>query len=268
MGKTETITSAANPLVQDVKRAIVRGSLTEEGFCAAEGFHLLGEALRSGCEIDAVLVSHSVRPVLEAWRPEVRMLRIVELPDPLLQKMAGTETSQGVIALVRPPVWEMERVFQGRSLVVVLDRVQDPGNTGTIVRAAEAFGVTGVLALQGTAGPYNGKTMRAAAGSLFRVPYVHGLDADRAIATIRRNGVELYAAEPPRAGKHVRSLTDADLTRPCGFAIGSEAHGVSPAIRSAACEIAIPTTGVESLNAAMAAGILLYEAYRQRVLRT
>ena len=267
MAKPETITSAANPLLKDVRRAIVRGGLTPQGWCVAETFHLLEEALRSDCEVKIVLAAESVRSAAEAHVRRLPGVRIVVMPDALLQGISGTETSQGVMALVQPPAWKLEQLFRGRALVVVLDGLQDPGNAGTILRAAEAFGATGAIFLKGTVSPYNPKCLRASAGSLFRVPYLYSMDPALARAALQQNKVELYAGVPARAGDAVRSLAEVDFTARCSLIIGSEAHGVSGALRSAAIDISIPTVGVESLNAAVAAGILLYEAHRQRVLR-
>jgi len=267
MPKAETITSAANPLLKDVRRAIARGGLTHEGLCVAETFHLLEEALRSDCEVRVVLAAESVRSAAEGHVRRLAGVRVMVVPDALLEGVSGTESSQGVMALVRPPAWKLEQLFRGRPLVVVLDGLQDPGNAGTIVRAAEAFGATGVIFLKGTVSPYNPKTLRASAGSLFRVPFLHGVDAALARAALQQNKVELYAGVPARGSGVARSLADADLTGRCGLIVGSEAHGVGGALRSAALDISIPTVGVESLNAAVAAGILLYEARRQRALR-
>jgi RNA methyltransferase, TrmH family len=266
--KTETIASAANPLLKDVRRAIVRGVLTQQGLCVAETFHLLEEALRSDCDVRVVLAAESVRSAAAAHVRGLNGIKVAVLPDALFQSLSGTETAQGVMALVRPPVWTLEQLFRGRPLVVVLDGVQDPGNAGTILRTAEAFGATGALFLKGTVSPYNPKTLRASAGSLFRLPYMHGLDPSLARAATRQHRVELYAGVPARPGAAVRSLTEVDLTAPCGLIIGSEGHGVGSELRSAAIDLSIPTIGVESLNAAVAAGILLYEARRQRALRS
>jgi len=172
------------------------------------------------------------------------------------------------MALVKPPEWTLDQLFRGRPLIVVLDGLQDPGNAGTIVRTAEAFGATGALFLKGTVSPHNPKTLRASAGSLFRLPYLASVDSALARAALRQHRVELYAGVPARSENHTRSLADVDFTTPCGLIIGNEAHGVSEELRSAAMDMSIPTVGVESLNAAVAAGILLYEARRQRTLRT
>jgi RNA methyltransferase, TrmH family len=252
MPNAETITSAANPLLKDVRRAIGRGGLTQDGLCVAETFHLLEEAMRSHCEVKTVLLSESA----ESRVGRLRGIRVAVLPDPLLQSLSGTESAQGVIALVKPPVWTADDLFRERPLIVVLDGVQDPGNAGTVIRAAEAFGATGAVFLKGSVSPHNPKTLRASAGSLFRVPYVFGAET----GIFQRAGVTLYAAVP----KATATLTETDLTAPCSLVIGSEAHGVSAELRASARGISIPTAGVESLNAAMAATILLYEARRQR----
>jgi TrmH family RNA methyltransferase len=156
----------------------------------------------------------------------------------------------------------MDQVFRGASLVVVLDGLQDPGNAGAIVRAAEAFGATGVLFTKGTASPYHPKTLRASAGSLFRMPFVAGLDAALVRATLRQYRVAIYAAMPYTGVQKLAGATD--FVRRCAIVAGSEGRGVSKELHGIAEEVAIPTTGVESLNSAMAASVLLYEARRQR----
>ncbi len=263
----ETIASAANPLLKNVHRAVARGSVTAEGWCVAETFHLLEEALRSPCEVKTVLAAESARAAVEAYGRRLAGVRVVLLPDALFAGIAATETSQGVIALVQPRPWLFEQLLHGEALVVVLDGLQDPGNAGTIVRAAEAFGGTGILFLKGTVSPHNPKTLRASAGSLFRVPFLHGIEAAAARAALQQNHIALFAGVPASSTKSTRSLAATDLSGRCGLVIGNEAHGVSGGWRAVAAEVSIPTMGVESLNAAIAASILLYEARRQRMLR-
>jgi len=255
MLKPETITSAANPLVKDVRRAIERGSLTERGWCVAETAHLLEEALRSRCRVHTVLAAESA----QAQLPRMDSVKVVILPDALASKLSGTESAQGVIALVEPPEWKQQDLFRDPSLVVVLDGLQDPGNAGAILRAAEAFGATGVVFVRGTVSPFNPKTLRASAGSVFRVPFLYGMDPALVREAFETHHVTPFAAVPARGETAVP-----DLTIPCALIIGNEARGVSAEMRSAAGEVSIPTMEVESLNAAMAAGILLYEARRQR----
>jgi RNA methyltransferase, TrmH family len=234
-----------------VRRAIARGGLTDEGYCVAEGFHLLEEARRSGCEIPVVLAAESAGAVAGGGGS-----RVVVLPDRLFQTLSSTVTSQGVIALVRLPAWGIEDVFRGRSLVVVLDGLQDPGNVGAIARAAEAFGATGLMFLKGTASPHHPKTLRASAGSLFRVPFVSA-------ASFAGRPIKVYAAMPFSGLE--RMAAEADFRLPCAIVIGGEGRGVSAELLAIAEPVAIPTVAVESLNAAVAAAILLYEARKQRV---
>ena len=266
MARPETISSAANPLVKSVRRAIAHGSLTEDGLAVAETFHLLEEALRSDCAVKLVLAARSVQSAVEAHVRRLAGIRVAVLPDALFQSLSGTETSQGVIALVSPVSWALEQLFRGRTLVVALDGVQDPGNAGTIVRAAEAFGATGVMFLKGTVSPFNPKTLRASAGSLFRIPFVHSLDAELARMALQQNKLDVYAGVPFRSENHIKSLVDVDFTRKCAVVIGSEGRGVSEGLHAGAIDLAVPTVGVESLNAAMAASVILYEARRQRSL--
>src|SRR5262249_7082015 len=133
-------------------------------------------------------------------------------------------------------------------------------NVGAIARAAEAFGATGVLFLKATVSPFNPKSLRASAGSLFRIPFVCDLDPQQARAALRRHDIALYTAEPRAASPPAA----ANLSRKCALVIGSEGHGVSAEMRVGAIGLSISTAGVESLNSAVAAGILLYEARRQR----
>jgi TrmH family RNA methyltransferase len=241
--------SDKNPLLKQIRRAVSRGSLTDDGYAIAEGVHLLEEALAAKCEVGAVIVAESAH----VNYPGVRIVS-----DKTFRELASTETPQGLIALVRPPVSKLDQMMRGDALVVVLDGVQDPGNAGAILRAAEAFGATGAVFLKGTVNPHNPKCIRGSAGSVFRVPLVAAVDAEEILQS--RVEITWYAAMP-RAQKLV---SDADLIRPSGIIIGSEGHGVNPVLAGRAVGLRIPTSGVESLNAAVAAGILLYEARRQR----
>lgn len=248
----EAITSAANPLLKEVRRAIAHGGLTRDGYCIAETPHLLEEAVRSGCAIGAVLLAGDSLPELP---PGTRVIRLAER---LFKSIAATDAPQGVLALVRPPEWSQADILGPTPLVVVLDGVQEPGNAGAILRSAEAFGATGAVFLKGSANPYNPKAVRASAGSVFRVPVLTGLAPEQAREVLA--GAVVYAA----AADAEVSLSEADLAAPCAIVIGSEGRGVSAGMRSGATLLRIRTRGVESLNAAVAASILLYEASRQR----
>ncbi|HVX66396.1 MAG TPA: RNA methyltransferase [Bryobacteraceae bacterium] len=258
--ETELLTSPANPLVKEIRRAVARGTLTRQGYAVAEGFHLLDEALRSGCRIEAVAVSQAAREAVGQRTAALSGARRMTLAEAHFRAIASTEASQGVLTLVRPPEWGVEDLFGPQPLVVVLDGIQDPGNAGAILRAAEAFGASGAIFVKGTVSPYNPKALRASAGSVFRVPLVTQLDAEETLAALRAHGLRVYAAMPAARA----SIAGADLTLPCAFLIGSEGAGVGERLRAGASEVRIPVSGVESLNAALAAGVLLYEARRQR----
>jgi len=139
--------------------------------------------------------------------------------------------------------------------------VQDPGNCGTILRSAEAFGSTGVALLKGSVNPYNPKCLRASAGSVFRVPLVSGLEERLLLAAIEQRKLDMYAL----VSNGEMDVRDCKFERRCALIVGSEGHGVSERLRAKSVDVRIPTVAVESLNAAMAAGIALYEARRQRM---
>ena len=260
VARIEHLSSPANPLLKDVRRALAHGALTSEGLLVAETFHLLEEALRSELELRVVIAAARVRSAVENHVRGLRRVRLAVVSDALFDQLGSAESAQGVIALVRPPEWKLEEVFGGAPLVVVLDGVQDPGNAGAIARAAEAFGATGVLFLKGAVSPFNTKTVRASAGSLFRLPFLAGLDPALVLASLRQRRLQLYAADPRGA----LTLDRADLRAPAAVVIGSEAHGVSGVFRQDSRSLRVHTRGVESLNAALAAGVILYEAARQR----
>lgn len=263
---SETIHSPANPLLKGIRRAIAHGGLTPDGYWVAESLHLLREAARGGLDVPTVVLAHSGRGH-KAEIPE--NARVVELADTLFGQISGTESSQGVIALVRPREWtldhvlgEREQALGERSLAVVLDGIQDPGNAGAITRAAEAFGATGLVFAKGSTGPFHPKTLRASAGSLFRIPFIAGVEPGWLAAELRARGTRVYAAMPFTGSE--RSPDRVDLGTPCALVVGNEGRGVGPELGAIAEPLAIPTRGVESLNAAIAASVLLYEASRQR----
>jgi RNA methyltransferase, TrmH family len=183
------------------------------------------------------------------------------LPDSLFRQLPSVENSQGVLALVEPPQFTIDEILAG-TLVVVLDGVQDPGNAGTIVRAAEAFGATGAIFLKGSVNPWNPKTLRASAGSLFRFPVCSAVSSLGTHPGFRR--LTVFASMASSA----KPIGQADFTRRCAIVIGNEAHGVSEEMRAGAIGVMIPTQIVESLNAGVAASVILYEASRQRALAT
>jgi TrmH family RNA methyltransferase len=270
-GRTaETITSRENRWLKRFRGALRGEGARDEqdGAVGVEGARLVEEVLRTGLAVPALLVSGAGERHLERLRPWLgRAERLLRVSDKLFASVSGTESPQGVAALVRPRMWTFDDLLRRRAgatgpLVVVLVGVQDPGNTGTIVRTADAFGATGVVACRGTADPLGPKALRASAGSALRLPLLAGAAAPVAMAQLRMAGLRLCAAS--LSGE--LTPRDADLREPCALLIGNEGAGLPAEVeRSADARLRIPIAGeVDSLNAAVAAAVLLYEAARQR----
>lgn len=270
--QAETLTSRDNRWLRDFRAALRRGLPTEEGFLGVEGARLVEEALGSGLEIAAVLASASGEPHLARLARQIPPgARLLRCSDKLFESVADTKTPQGIAALVRRPEWRFEDLVGGLPLVVVLAGVQDPGNVGTVIRSAEALGASGVATCRagelGTANPWQPKALRASAGSALRLPILAGPAAPVLLVQLRAAGLKLFAATlaggaPP---------WEADLRQPAALLVGNEGAGLPAEIeRSADQLIRIPTepahagARVDSLNASVAAAVLLYEAARQR----
>ncbi len=256
--RVETITSRGNPLVKMLRKASARGTTTPQGFALAESPRLLEEAVRSGIDIRGVFATQAAKPKIERLLPPHLNVTLRILDEKLFAECAATVRPQGVLTLVKLPRSNIETVLGG--LAVVLDSVRDAGNAGAIVRSAEAFGASGAVFLKGSVNPTHPKTLRAAAGSLFRLPFVCGVEREEFLAAAAEADAKLYAA----AAHGDVAVDKADFSAPAAVVIGSEAHGVAPALLNAATTVAAPTERVESLNAAAAAAVILYEAARQR----
>jgi TrmH family RNA methyltransferase len=257
------VASRQNPLVKELRRAFARGETTADGFCAIESVRLVEEAIRSGLRFRAVFFRQSSLAVADRLLPQIAaQVETVLLPNEIFDSAAATETPQGVAALARARSFSLDDVLRPyQPLVVVLSGIQDPGNLGTMLRSAEAFGASGVLVGEGTVSQFNSKAVRASAGSVFRVP-VAAVKVEDTIPRLRQAGLRLVATS-----SHGGTPADqANLAGPLAFFIGSEGSGLPRELMSQMDEtVLVPHPGqVESLNAAVAASILLYEAARQR----
>jgi RNA methyltransferase, TrmH family len=255
------ITSPKNSLLQAVRQAASRGVPADEGWIVAEGPHLLDEALRGTWPIHRIIATPSAS---QKWGA---LINQSQAPTTLVDNhafaaTASTETAQGILLLLHPRVCQWPDLLAGERLVVVMDELQDPGNAGAIIRSAEAFGASGVVLGSGSVQIANGKLIRAAAGSLFRMPMLNAVPASDALAELAAAGFALYGLA---AGAR-QSVAAADLRRPCGLFVGNEGAGLSAPVLAAAQLLSIPTRGVESLNAAIACSIALFEARCQRGL--
>jgi TrmH family RNA methyltransferase len=248
----DVVTSPANPLFKEIRKAQEAGGLTSHGWLIAEGPHLVEEAMRSGLHIRRAIVGNGAAPF------HGRADRILEVTEKVFRSISGTGTPQGILVLADPPAHTAEDLVRAPAMIVILDGIQDPGNAGAIARSAEAFGATGLVFAGPSANPLSPKTLRASAGSLFRIPFIRG-----PITEAIPPDIPLFAGIPGPAS----APWECDFTQPCAIVIGSEGAGVSSDLLRRARKIHIPTRGVESLNAAVSAGVLLYEASRQRSRR-
>jgi RNA methyltransferase, TrmH family len=261
-----------NLLVKKLRRAFAGAEVTEEGDCAIEGLRIVEEAIRSGLRMSAVFFRESAQDRAERLLPQLGAhVETLLLPDPLFNSAVPSDSPQGVAALVRLKRFAVEDLLERRTLgpIVVLAGIQDPGNVGTIIRSAEAFGSAGVILSEGTVNPFNSKVIRASAGSAFRLPIVHGhgrtqaenLEIGKVVEKLRTEKVRLIATSSHKG----TPLAEANL-RDTAIFFGNEGAGLPRDVVSKMDEvIAIPhAPQVESLNAGVAASIVMYEAARQR----
>jgi TrmH family RNA methyltransferase len=257
-----------NALVKQLRWAFSRSERTEEGDCAIEGLRIVEEAIRSGLRFRAVFFRESTQDRAERLLPQIGAhVETLLLPDKLFDSVVPSETPQGVAALVRLKESSLEDILERVQVgpIVVLAGLQDPGNLGTILRSAEAFGTAGVVLGEGTVSQFNTKVIRASAGSVFRLPLFVAKTADgmeKFLAGLRAKDVRLVATSSHKG----TPLDQADLTGSLAVFIGSEGSGLPRGLMANVNEtVAIPhTPQVESLNAGVAGSIVLYEAARQR----
>src|SRR5271156_3044257 len=249
------IESRQNSRIKELRAGLARG--VKSPHIAVEGLHLTEEAVKSGLRLHTIFVRDGNEGLLEHLA--VGNAEVLMVTEDVFQSATLTEHPQGIAALVEAPQFTVEAMLNGEPLVVIAAGLQDPGNLGTLVRSAEAFGATGMILLPGTVSLWNAKTLRASSGSAFRLPVV-ALPADDAFAVLRAQGVRVFAAVA-RDGDR-----EADLRGPTALLIGNEGSGLPEAWSvQADARVTIPLPGaVESLNAAIAGSVLLYEAMRQR----
>jgi len=297
-GETAILASRDNRWLKEFRVALRGGLPTESGYVGVEGVRLVEEALRSGCPIQAVLFSQTGERHHDTLsslidRPEMAF-PVLRTQDRLFEGIADTEHPQGVAALVKPRETSFDDLARTTGaacapLLVVLAGVQDPGNVGTILRTAAAFGATGAATaasgISGTANPFSPKALRASAGAALHLPILAGMSLSILLAQLRVAGIRTLATSahelptsPSDVGDALRPLTtkdtktspvapwEIDWCQPVALLVGNEGAGLPEDIeRSADARIRIPMAGgIESLNAAAAAAVVFYEAARQR----
>ena len=259
------VTSRQNALVKDLRRAFTQAVLTEDGHCAAEGVRVVEEAIRSGRKIKAVFVRESSAERANRLLPQLGShTETLMLPDDVFDSAVPSDTPQGVAALVKIEPVALEQVLTlDGALLLAVAGLQDPGNLGTLVRSAEAFGASAVLIGSGTVSPWNPKVVRGSSGSIFRMPVVSG-SLVTAFEALRQREYRVMATSSHRG----TLLPEVNLGGATVVVIGNEGAGIARELMPFVDEtIVIPQSSkVESLNAGIAGSIILYEAARQRTV--
>lgn len=244
----------------------------KEGLFVAEGIKLVKEAAKYG-KLRQVLIRESLwidrwqeKPeseIAEEFSGENRRIGVDVVPDDLFDLAADTVTPQGILGMVDMPSYSQEEILNSPAgLYLLLDDLRDPGNLGTMIRTSEAAGVAGVIMSKGTVDLFNPKVVRATMGAIFRVPFLYVESLPEMIRQMKQKNISVYGTILEES----RVYDDPDYTKSSGIVVGNEANGISKEVReSLSGRIHIPMEGsVESLNAAVAAAIVLYEASRQR----
>jgi TrmH family RNA methyltransferase len=259
----EIVTSRTNPLVKRLRALL--GDSARSGLAVLEGFKLVEEALDAGIEI----VECAVAPDVPDGRHAALVARLEEggamvriLAADVLGALSDAETSQGIVAIARRPAFDEERIFRGTPLIVVGVGIQNPGNVGALLRTAEAAGATGAYLTSESADPMSWKALRGSMGSALRLPLEVLPSIAAAIARARQAGCRIIATVP-RGGD---TLATASLDGAVAVLIGGEGQGLTNETVAAADDcLTIPMEKpVESLNAAVTAALIAYEARRQR----
>jgi TrmH family RNA methyltransferase len=259
------IMSVQNTRVKDWAQLLERRGREKQGKYVIEGYHLIEEALKAGAQVEVILfLAEKGSPAELVTLAGDRAVEWVGVSAAVLAKCSDAQTPQGVVAIVARPQVGMDKLLAGEhDLVVVLDGVQDPGNLGTIIRSADAVGAKAVVLGRGTVDLFNPKTIRSTMGSMYHLPIVEA-DLGELLPRARERGVRLVTTSLQAQG----SCYDTDLRQPSWLIFGNEAKGVSPEVAAQSdVQVIIPMQGkAESLNVAMAATVLLFEAARQRMV--
>lgn len=263
------IESSANGQIKRIKKLKKSArSRRDEGLFVAEGWKITEEAVRHGLA-QAVYVADSARKkqqienLLAKLQENDSVTDVEILSDALFDTLSDTVTPQGILTLVKIPVYSLGELTAGEDArILVLEDIQDPGNLGTMIRTAEGAGMSGVLLSKGCVDLFNPKVVRATMGALFRVPYVVSSDLTTDVELLKHQGFSLYAAHPDGS----EDFTEPDYGGRAAVLIGNEANGLSEKISALADRrVRIPMEGeLESLNAAVSAALFMYEMHRRR----
>ncbi|MGI6037343.1 MAG: TrmH family RNA methyltransferase [Limnochordia bacterium] len=253
------MSSRQNPLIKGARKLLRRKHREETGQFLLEGPKALEEVVAAGCPPGILFYLPTID---ERQLVPFQDWQLVKTAPQVFQTISDTTTSQGLIGLLEKPRATLDQVLSPKgTLWLILDGIQDPGNMGTMLRTAVAAGCHGVILTKGTVDPFNPKAARASAGALYRIPLVSQVDPWELVEACERAKIPLLGTAP-RAPK---SYFDIDLRSPVAIVIGNEGQGMGEELASQAELVHIPQApGLDSLNAAVAAGVLLYEVIRQR----
>jgi TrmH family RNA methyltransferase len=258
------IASGHNQRLKGLRLAFRNGELTPRGECAIDGVKLLKEAFRSAQDVTSVFFSESARPLAEELLSQINArTETLVLANALFDSIVPSDTPQGVAALVKLRDFSLAQLLDrsADAPLIVASGLQDPGNLGTIIRSAEAFGAAGIFLTEGTVSPYNSKVLRGSAGSIFRLPLVR-ISSAELIPLLRLHGIRLLATSSHQG----TPLPETSFDSPLSIFIGNEGAGLSRELMHHMDEtLIIPqASAVESLNAGVAASIVMYEIARNR----
>ena len=264
MKQRDIISSSGNSQIKNLnllqKKSKARN---EQGLYVIEGIKMFEEAKKMGLLVKTYLSESFYQDISKRDPDYFISMDYVILSDSLFHEVSDTKTPQGIMAIIKKQAYTLESLLAAPDVcLLILEDIRDPGNLGTMIRTAEGAGITGIICNSSTVDLYNPKVIRATMGSIYRMPFIQSHDFCRTLKEIKNSKITIYAA-------HLQGIpydTEGSFQKKCAFLIGNEANGLSEEVSACADQwIKIPMEGnVESLNAAVAAAILMYEASRQR----
>jgi len=262
------ITSGQNPVIKEIKALKEKKYRDQKGLYFIEGIRFIEEAIKEKELISKVLVSEKIGEVkggkeILKQLEEANFSSIYTVPNKLYLEVTDTENPQGILAVMHKKSVSIESVYDNKNFFVVLDSIQDPGNMGTIIRTADAAGATAVIVSKGCVDVYNPKVLRATMGSIFHIPICYCENILETLQSLKAKGIVLCAAHLSGS----KSYFDLNYKNNIAIIIGNEANGISDSVAALSDELVkIPMEGKsESLNASIAAGLLIYEVLRCRM---
>lgn len=266
--RPDKITSGANQNIKWLKSLAKKKERWKEHCFIIEGVRSVEQILGSDYEIECLVYSDSLEKTERGAALTAALAsskyRVIEIADKLFREISETEEPQWVLAVAKFGFKTLNQaLIEKANFFVLLDRVQDPGNMGTIIRTGEAFGANGIIVTDGCVDVYNQKTVRSTMGAILQIPIIHYKDIKTAIQELKANGIKLISSSLNTQNY----LYNIDLKADLALVIGNEGSGISDEIISQSDELAkIPMLGeAESLNAGVASGVFMYEVLRQRI---